>query len=475
MNSVRVEARTADPRSAFRTERIVDRRHAEYGPVAAAVGAAAVALPFVVVPAWYDAYYWPKVCVLYAAVAAGALLIRRSARASWTIDLGTPLAPAFAAWLAALAIATALSVNPMVSVVGDDYRYEGLLTWVAYAALAALSASALRSPRRLEAVLGSTLAAAGLMSVVALLQHGGLTPVPVDVARRTWVRAWGTVGSPLALGAYFVLLLPLTVGLYAQSRRGVRALYGTLAVAMYAALIATEARAEWGALALGIIAWGVAADKSSVRRAAGALLLLAAVCAAVTPAVLFFGPPEAPGHVRDLNSAGSRLFLWRTSAPLVAARPLFGWGPDTLAQAYPAYKTPEFVRVFPEAAMQHIIVDRPHNDLLQQAIAAGIVGLAAYVWLCWTVLAVAWRTARGRIYGDHGLRRGDDRQSSLVDPALVGAGLFGGFVAYFAQLQLSFSYVSVAPLFWVLVGAAAGLRPRVAWTGAPPLGRPIRV
>ena len=53
--------------------------------------------------------------------------------------------------------------------------------------------------------------------------------------------------------------------------------------------------------------------------------------------------------------------------------------------------------------------------------------------------------------------------SSLVDPAIVSAGLFGGFVAYLAQLQLSFSFVSVAPLFWVLVGAVAGLRPRVAW------------
>ena len=191
MSGVRVGARTADLPAALHTDRIVDRRHADYGPVAAAVAAAAVALPFVVVPAWYDAYYWPKVCVLYTAVAAGALLIRRSAQASWTVDLGTPLAPAFAAWLAVLSVATVLSINPMLSVVGEDYRYEGLLTWIAYAALASLSASALRSPRRLEAVLGATLAAAGAMSVVALLQHAGLSPVPVDLARSTWVREIG--------------------------------------------------------------------------------------------------------------------------------------------------------------------------------------------------------------------------------------------------------------------------------------------
>jgi putative inorganic carbon (HCO3(-)) transporter len=475
MSGVRVQTRTVVPQVVYPTDRVVDRRHADYPAVSLAVGTAAVALPFVVVPAWYDAYYWPKVCVLYAAVALGALSIRRSAQGSWTRDLGAPLAPALTVWLGALALATAFSINRIVSLVGEDYRYEGLLTWLAYAALAALSASALRAPRRLQAVLGWTLAAAAGMSVLALLQHAGLSPVPADVTRRTWVRAWGTTGSPAALGAYLVLVLPLTISLYAASRRGLRLLYGSLAGAMYAALIATDARADWGALALGVIGWAIVVEKGTVRRAGGSLLLLALVCATLTPAVLYSGSAGVAGHVTDMNSAGSRMFLWRTSAPLVAARPLFGWGPETLSQAYPAYRMPEFVRVFPEAAMQQILVDRPHNDLLQQAIATGAVGLVAYLWLIWTVLTVAWRTARARVYGDRGLRRGDDRQSSLVDPAVVGAGLFGAFVAYFAQLQLSFSYVSVAPLFWVLVGAVAALRPRVAWSGAPSGGRPARV
>ena len=208
--------------------------------------------------------------------------------------------------------------------------------------------------------------------------------------------------------------------------------------------------------------------------------MLAVVCAAVTPAVLLTGPRAALGHVSDAGSATSRLFIWRTAAPLVVERPLLGWGPETLAQVYPAYGTPAFVRVFPEAAMQQIIVDRPHNDLLQQAIAAGLLGLAAYLWFWYTVFRTTWTTARARVYGDHGLRRGDDRRSSLVDPCVIGPGLVGGFAAYFAQMQLSLSYVSVAPLFWVLLGVVAALRPRVVWGGSPELagrfrGRPPRV
>jgi O-antigen ligase len=460
VSSVRIEARA---RPALRAAGVSDRRRTAAAPAAFAVGAAGVALSFVVVPAWYDAYYWPKVCLLYAAVAAGALSFLRTSGGSWLRHLG-PVGIALAAWLGTLTAATLLSVNPIQSVVGEDYRYEGLLTWLAYGALAALAAAVLRTPSRLRAILGSVLAGAGVMSALALLQHLGFAPVWLDATRRGWVRAWGTTGSPLALGAYIVLLGPLVVALYVESRRSSRLAYGTLAAALYAALLATEARAEWAALGLGLFVWGVTAGKATVRSAARPLVMLAVVCAAVTPMVLLTGSRAALGHVSDAGSAASRLFIWRTAAPLVIERPWFGWGPDTLAQVYPAYGTPEFRRVFPEAAMRHVIVDRPHNDLLQQAIAAGLVGLAAYLWLWYTVLRVAWRTARARAHGDHGLRRGDDRRSTLVDPQVIGAGLLGGFVAYLAQLQLSFSYVSVAPLFWVLVGAVAALRPRVAWS-----------
>ena len=466
MTGVRVEARTG-PWPAGRAGAASDRRRADSLPAVLAVGAAAVVLPFVVVPAWYDAYYWPKVCLLYAAVAAGALSLLRTRGGAWLRDLGAPVGAALGVWLAALAISTAFSVNPMLSFAGEDYRYEGLLTWLAYGALAAVSAATLRNPRRLRTILGAILGAAGLMSVIALLQHVGFSPVPVDVTRHGWVRAWATTGSPLALGAYIVLLLPLVIALFAGSRGGRQAVYGLLAVALYAALIATEARAEWGALALGLAVWGIAASKAVVRRAARPLAILAVACAAATPAVLMTGAPGAAGHLSDAGSAASRLFIWRTAAPLVFVRPVLGWGPDTLAQIYPAYGTPAFVRVFPEAAMQHITVDRPHNDLLQQAIAAGLLGLAAYLCFWYAVLRTAWKTARARAYGDHGLRRGDDQRSLLVDPSVIGPGLVGGFAAYFAQLQLSFSYVSVAPLFWVLLGAVAAFRPRVAWDGSP--------
>src|SRR5215467_9912400 len=129
MSGVRVAAR-AEPWPSVRAGAATNRRRADSLPLVLAVSAAAVLLPFVVVPAWYDAYYWPKVCLLYVAVAAGAVSLLRASGGVWLRDLGAPLGIALGVWLGVLTAATALSVNPLLSFVGEDYRYEGLLTWL---------------------------------------------------------------------------------------------------------------------------------------------------------------------------------------------------------------------------------------------------------------------------------------------------------------------------------------------------------
>jgi len=411
----------------------------------AAVAAIVGVVPLAVNPWWYDRYYWPKIQLLYAATALGALgalaLLCRG-RPAPLARLRSPVGLALLAWLAMLTVATVASVDPLTSVVGDDYRYEGLLTWLAYGAAAALAAAALVTAARVRAIVSIALGAAVAISVLGLLQHWGWQPVPTDFERTGWNRAWGTTGNPLALGAYLVLLLPVAASLYAAepTARGVR---GAVVVILYAALVASLARGAWGALPVGLVACGAALGSRVLRAAARPLLLLAVCCAVVTPVVLLTGPAQrAPDRAAVAYSANGRWFLWKTSAPLVRERPLLGWGPETLATTYPAYGTPQFFAVYPGARTTTLIVDRPHNDLLQQAIATGLVGLAAYLWLWAALVRTAWRAARtGRTPG----------------AAALGAGLFGGFVAYFAQLQVLFSYVSVAPVFWVLVGVLLAL------------------
>jgi O-antigen ligase len=461
--------------------------------------ALASGLPLVVTTRWYDYYYWPKIVVLYAATALLTLAAVFTDRDRWLRAWGSPVGRALLVWLGAVALATGLSVDRLTSLVGADYRYEGLLTWLAYAGLVALGASTLATAVRVRTFLAFLLLAAAVMAALGLLQRWGWRPVPEDVLRADLVaalpRAWGTTGSPLALGAYLVLLLPISISLCAwEARAGLRCVYGILVLLLYAALVATMARAAWGAFAVGLVAWGAAAGARRLREAAWSLVLLALLCAAVTRAVLSAGPAGTAGsvlaHVPSQGTAIQRLFLWRTVAPLVVRRPLLGWGPETLAEVYPAYGDPRFTQVFPEARMQHLIVDRPHNDLLQQAVSAGLIGLAAYGWLWLAMLWTAWRAARSTARapgpgpwippGSKAGARPIVRTSYVAGPAwaapggvrapgggggpaegrlaaAVASGLFGGLVAYLAQLQFSFSFVSVAPVFWILVGLLLAL------------------
>jgi hypothetical protein len=420
--------------------------------VAGLAGLASV-LPFVVTTRWYDYYYWPKVQALYAVLIVLALLAFTTSRHGWLERLGSRVGTPLAAWLAAVAASTVLSVNPLLSLVGEDYRYEGLLTWLAYGAVVVGVAGTITTSGRIRVVLGAVLSGSGVMAILGLLQHVGWTPVPEDVFRTGWARAWGTTGSPLALGAYLVLLLPVLIGLYAaETRIRPRCVYGGLAVLLYAALVATSARAAWGALAVGLAAWALASGRDLLRRQAPFLLLLAGAWAVVTPVVVWTSPPPVSSHTVSGEPVEQRMVLWRTVAPLVLERPVLGWGPETLAQIYPAYGSPEFLRAFPQARIERIYVDRPHNDLLQQAVSTGLLGLAAYVWMWGAVFAATWRAARAAAPATPG--------------AGAAAGMLGGFAAYFCQLQFSFSYVSVAPVFWTLVGVALVLEHDTH--GAPP-------
>lgn len=415
--------------------------------------AVSACLPLIVNPAWYDFYFWPKVQVLYGAAALLTALAVRRDRLCWLDPLrSSSTGMALAAWLGLLAAATALSVDPLVSLAGADYRYEGLLTWLAYAAVLALAASAATTIGRARLLLTAVLSAAVVMAGLGLAQHWGLSPVPRDFERMNWTRAWGTTGSPLALGGYLALLLPLPLSLYARGGPSGWWRYGAVVVLLYAALIATRTRGAWLGFAVGTAIWALATGRARLRESGRPLLLLGAALALVTPLVLMSGPHQAAqiSQISQRDSADYRVFLWRTTAPLVGRRPLLGWGPETLARVYPAYGTPEFLRVFPDARRMRIEVDRPHNDLLQQAVSTGLLGLAAYVWLWGTVFRTGWQAAR-------------------ADPGRAGlaSGLLAGCAAYFVQLQFSFSYVSVAPVFWSLVGILLGLS-RFAGEGGLP-------
>lgn len=137
----------------------------------------------------------------------------------------------------------------------------------------------------------------------------------------------------------------------------------------------------------------------------------------------------------DLQAFGNvgRQHIWRANWDMVQERPLTGWG-------YGNYK--QFRGPFYERYPQYPQADRyshAHNNFLQVWVDTGLLGLAAFGWLVWTVLRRGWQAvAAQRAEPLHSLSWG-------VWLGLVGF-LLGGLTQY------NLGDAEVALVWWASVG-----------------------
>src|SRR5207253_6585623 len=82
------------------------------------------------------------------------------------------------------------------------------------------------------------------------------------------------------------------------------------------------------------------------------------------------------------GSVASRINTWRDTLPLIAGRPILGWGPDTFGLVYPKYQS---------TYRQGEFFDKPHQEVLGVAAAQGLVGVAAYIWILISLIRAFWK------------------------------------------------------------------------------------
>lgn len=399
-----------------------------------------------------DTYYAPKARALhiFALILVAGLLVRLTDPRLRKSRLWLPLVTfAFTAVLATL-----LSMWPGYSLTGAPRRHEGLLTLLAYAAVAgATMVACAGGGRRIwtAAVLtGGTVAA-----VYGIAQSFGYDWLVRDSVRLDWWRPFATAGNPNFLGAYMVLTAPLAAGVVLTADRPHEVALAAVALgcAVLTALL-TYSRAAWVGLLVAVLVFGRAAmlrtgfirtDPRARRRGVVTLVLL------LTAAGLFFAPggPLALSRAEFTPAARAtpsvdpgdpyagipqRLYLWRGTLALLARRPSVGYGPETLRLVFPQAWDAEKQRLFGEMPL---VIDKAHNDTLDMAMSIGLLGVAAYWWLLVSVL----RSARRAV------RTGGPQQA--LASAYVAA-----IAGYVVALQFHFSVVSVAPIFWSILGAA---------------------
>ena len=146
------------------------------------------------------------------------------------------------------------------------------------------------------------------------------------------------------------------------------------------------------------------------------------------------------GFVGKEQIGSARGYIWSRTLPLLKDTWLIGNGPDTFPMVFPqqdifakwwAYNTP------------NMIIDKPHNLYLQFAVNNGGLALLAFL-----VLVGVYIVDSLRLYAFRGFYENKE---------IIGIATLLGVVGYLGAGFFNDSVVSVAPIFWALLGTGMAI------------------
>src|SRR5882672_7994808 len=451
-------------------------------------------LPIVFLRTLPDAFEFPKMELL----ATGAVLIlalgaiQESARigasgaTSWLAALpprltawvrADPLGAGVVAYLGSAFVSTVFSMRPALSLFGAPESLAGLKTAMATASVFFASRSLASSQRWFHVMTSFASVAAAIAAGYALLQLLHLDPY-------TWAgtstfggenRIFGTLAHPNMLGAYLVMSLPLTAQIATRAtNRLVKMAWMVVIAETLLVLITTLSRGAWIGLGAASAAYlllvaraarATGSPSETRARAPAAGFLWPAVFAVFTIVLLLISAPrlrsalfQRISQIGNLSAptTQSRLQLWNAGLRIGAEHPILGVGVDCYGNAFPAYRSAEYVRIEwggnPTKA---------HNEMINIFATQGSLGVIAALAVVLLAARAVWRSTASR----NPAVRGD---------AVAAGSALAGFAV---QALTGFTVVAVGALAAALAGwlgwaqDAGALRPDPVRSAGGPSGR----
>ncbi len=376
--------------------------------------------------------------------------ISLAGRSLWREVRANPVAGSVGLLALVIGVTTITAVDRRLSLWGSYERAQGSLTLLTYLLLFLLAAHRLRPASRARQVLSAMGAASAPLVLFSLTQALGWNPFGLLTDARSPIYA--TLGRANFVGAYLVIVVPLTLALLLNARRrGLRRVWAALLAGQILVIGLTRARSAWlglgAALAcFALLWWGTRMACSWRRLAWGGVGMLAL---GGPLGVLWLGRHR-------VGSTAARLTIWQGVLALIRQRPLLGYGADALGMVFPRVYAPELVYY----QGRGVFVDRAHNLLLDWAVVAGIPGVLALCAVLVTFGMVAARALRPP-------ETADKRALLIAVLAAVFGNLTGNLV--------SFDVTPTATATWLLMGIGVALSlPPASQGDAAAVERPRR-
>lgn len=381
----------------------------------------------------------PKIVIL--------LLLTAAALIAWDGSfMRGPISALFAIQIVWLAVTTALSRNPALSLNGGNWRRLGLITYGAVLVYGILvTRDVAGDANRVVHYLRATSIASIPIGLYGIVQYFGFDPLLNAVEYHagqgifTIVRPPSTLGHASYFATYLVYVVFLGLALFCTDRlRAWRVIGAAAAMVGAAAMILSGTRGALVGLIAGSILlfarWPARRQRRYVVASTGLAVALALFC--ISPAGA--GLRSRIHWSLEEPVGGARPQLWRDTLAMSSKKLLAGYGPETFIAQFPHFQSVALARAFPD--FEH---ESPHNAFLDALVSQGIPGLVV-------LLATAGFT----------LWAGFQAVGAL--PILLSAALVGGVVA---QMFTSFT-MPTALFFYLTIALMAGVSGQSSLTRA---------
>ncbi len=345
-----------------------------------------------------------------------------------------------------LGISTIFSQIRWFSFWGSWERRMGYLAWLHFFIFALILLLSIRNKKQIYRLLIAISAAAFFVGAYGIIQSFNLDPFLWSYDPFLTGRIFSATGQPNFLGSWLLLVIPVV--LFGMTRKNflLKITSFLLLVLLTVALFLTKSRGAWVGLIsmLGFISFFFFWRKNKK------LVIIPVLCLLIMISFLIYLNQKSvvaqessisPFLNRlqtftNLKETGQyRLFHWQASWDLIKQRPILGYGLGSQRFNLPRYYRPEFA-AYEKAS---IYLDYAHNDILDTLLAAGFLGLAAYLFL------ISYTFWLGLKYYLRNKQKQISTSQTLV--FLILAGLFG----YLVSILFSFHVMSTLLYFWLFI------------------------
>jgi O-antigen ligase len=273
--------------------------------------------------------------------------------------------------------------NPIYSFVGFQTPGRGLLVQLFLYVFFLITFDFItRRPDASSLLVSVLIAGSVFVSLVAIYQGAVLG----------WNRVSSTLGNPVFLAAYTGMVIWFAVAglLNKKDDRESRLLYLISILWIVAAFALAYTRSGWISLAIsGLFFYFFC--RRVLKSKKSLVFILAGIIFVVLITGLFQTAREGRlkkgsqffGRIQETlsGSSGARRELWKSTAYMVADKPFSGQGVDSFIFVSPEFLSKSVLKSEFTGNQTEMFYFDPHNLIINQAINAGLIGLAAFLWL----------------------------------------------------------------------------------------------